>query len=394
MRLFENYNKDIEKIIEGYYDDCIGLNDFMAKNPELSGVEYNASKKMVELLRREGIETEYPFSGLDTAFRASINKNKNTGSKIAILVEYDALPDIGHGCGHSASGTISILSALVLNQFKDEFDARIDVIGTPDEEVMGGKISMAQKGVFVGYDYAIMMHMNNDSSVYSKFLSLDGIKVEFHGKTSHASASPWEGINALNAVQLFFHSLDMMRQHVKPDVRIHGIIKEGGSAPNVVPDYSLAEIYTRSMDREYLNDVSEWVRDCAKAAAMATRASVNIEALCPSLKGLFRNNAAERILQDCYEYYGLKVNDNIDELGSSDIGELNEHCPIFHTLICLKKDIELHTKEVANEMLTDVGHKTILTGAKVICSFVLETLLNKDLLSEIKKEYKEYKSKN
>jgi amidohydrolase len=391
MKKSDKYKKEIEKLMEEFYGDCIELNDFMAKNPELSGVEYNASKQMVELLRKEGIETEYPFSGLETAFKASINEHKKNGPRVAILVEYDALPDIGHGCGHSASGTISILSALLLNRFRNEFDGRIDIIGTPDEEVMGGKITMAKNGVFDDYDYAIMMHIFNDNSTYSKFLSLDGIKVEFHGKTSHASASPWEGINALNAVQLFFHSIDMMRQHVKTDVRIHGIIKEGGKAPNIVPDYSLAEVYTRGLDRAYLDDISEWVRDCARAAALATKTTVNIEALCPSLKGLYRNRAAESILEDCYESCNLKVNEKIDALGSSDIGELNDYCPTFHTLICLKEDIELHTKEVAEEMVTDIGHNAIMNGARIISSFVLETLLDEKLLDKIKIEYQENK---
>jgi len=364
----------------------------MAKNPEISGQEYNSSKKIVELLRKSRLEVEYPYCGLDTAFKSSINGKTKDGPTIGILVEYDALPKIGHGCGHCASGTISIFAGLIINSLKEKFNGQVDIIGTPDEEVMGGKIVMAKRGLFKRYDYVIMIHMNNANAVYSELLALDGIKVEFKGLASHASSSPWEGRNALNAVQLFFHSLDMMRQHVKSDIRIHGIIKEGGKAPNIIPDFTSAEIYTRGKDRNYLNDISDWVRDCAKAAAIATRTETKISALCPSLKDLAPNYYAEKELKELYEYYNLEINDNVESLGSSDIGEIDYICPAFHPLICVKKGIALHTKEFADEMLTENGHNAIINGAKILSSFIIMTLTDDELLKSIKDEYKKYRS--
>ena len=312
-------------------------------------------------------------------------------AKIAILVEYDALPEIGHGCGHCASGSISLLSALVLNELKEQFDGQIDIIGTPDEEVMGGKISMAKKGVFEGYDYAIMIHMNNkENAVYSKFLALDGIKIDFFGKTSHASSAPWEGLNAMNAIQLFFHGIDMMRQHIKSDVRIHGIIKEGGKAPNIVPDYSCAEVYTRSIDRKYLNEVSDWVKKCAEGAALATKTKVEISDLCPSLKNLTRNEIAETLLKNIYEDEELEVSESVS-LGSSDIGELDDFCPAFHPLISIGKEMELHTIEFANKMTEECTHNAILKGGIIMTKFILITLNNEDCLKNIKNNYIENK---
>lgn len=392
MSKIESIEREVNIHLEKYLNDVIELNDYMARNPEVSSQEYNSSKKIVELLRKNGLEVEYPYCGLDTAFKSTIYGKTKNGPRIGILVEYDALPEIGHGCGHCASGSISILAGLIINSLKDKFDAQVDIIGTPDEEIMGGKIVMAKKGVFEKYDYAIMIHMNNSNATYSELLALDGIKVEFVGLASHAAAAPWEGKNALNSVQLFFHSLDMMRQHVKSDIKIHGIIKEGGNAANIVPDFASAEVYTRGKDRNYLDEVSEWVKDCARAAAMATRTEVKISALCPSLKDLTPNYYAEKALKEIFEYYGLKIHDNVESLGSSDIGEVDYICPTFHPFVCVKEGITLHTKEFANEMTTENGHNAITNGAKILSSFIIMTLMDDELLKNIKEEYRKYRN--
>lgn len=388
-------NKDIQDKINSdkYLDEVLKLNDFMAKNPELSGKEYEASKIMVNLLRSKGINVQYPYSNLDTAFKATIHGVNSNGPKICIMAEYDALPDIGHGCGHSASGSITILAGLIINDLKEYFNGQVDILGTPDEEVMGGKITMANKGVFNDYDYAIMMHMNSYSSPNSKFLVLEGLNIEFIGETSHASASPWNGRNALNAMQLFFHSIDMLRQHVKPDVRIHGIIKEGGKAPNVVPDYTLSELYIRGNDLSYVEDIKDWVNDCAKAAAMATRTTEKVSRLCPTLKDLAPNKYAEDVLVEKFSLYNIDTIPVNEPMGSSDIGEVDYICPAFHPLICVKEGLSLHTREFAEQMLTENGHNAIKNGGKIIASFVMETLLDNEFLNNIKAEYTKNKNK-
>lgn len=376
-----------------YLDEVLELNDYMAENPELSGAEYEASKKIVELLKEKGIPVEYPYANLDTAFKGTIYGANKNGPKICIMAEYDALPGIGHGCGHSASGSITVLAALLLNDLKEYFDGQIDILGTPDEEVMGGKITMANAGVFNDYDYAIMMHMSDYSAPNSKFLALEGLTIEFFGKTSHASASPWEGRNALNAMQLFFHSLDMMRQHVKPDVRIHGVIKEGGRAPNVVPDYSMCELYVRGLELSYIEEISAWVNDCAKGAAMATKTSEKVGRLCPTLKDIAPNKYAEDVLTEKFKLYNVEVLPVGEPMGSSDIGEVDYICPAFHPLMGVKENMSLHTKEFADQMTTENGHNAIKNGGRIIASFVLETLLDEELLKNIKDEYRTIRKK-
>jgi len=388
-------NNAMQSVIDSdkYLAEALELNDFMARNPELSGKEYESSKKIVNLLESKGIPVEYPYANLDTAFKGTIYGADKNGPKICIMAEYDALPRVGHGCGHSASGSITVLAALILNDLREYFNGQIDILGTPDEEVMGGKITMANEGIFNDYDYAIMMHMNSYSSPNSKFLAMEGLTIEFFGKAAHAAAAPWEGRNALNAMQLFFHSLDMMRQHVKPDVRIHGIIKEGGTAPNVVPDYSLCELYIRGLELSYVEEIKAWVNDCAKAAAMATRTQEKVGVLCPTLKDIAPNRYAEEALTEKFEQYNIKVVPVDEPMGSSDIGEVDYICPAFHPLMCVKENLSLHTKEFADEMLTENGHNAIKNGGKIIASFVLETLLDNELLKNIKDEYRKIRNK-
>lgn len=380
-----NSNKNLSEVLE--------LNDYLARNPELGSKEYNSSRKIVEILSKHGFEVEYPYGGLETSFKASIKGKTSDGPKICILAEYDALPDIGHGCGHCASGSISVLAGLILKDLKEEFNGQIHIIGTPDEEGTGGKILLANVGVFKDYDYAIMIHMSNENMVNSKFLALNPIKVEFFGKTSHASASPWDGRNALNAIQLFFHATDMMRQHIKPDVRLHGIIKEGGNAANVVPDYAISEFLIRGNELKYVDEITDWVKDCAKAAALATKTEVKISELGPPFKDLAPNKYAEDVLEEIYESFGLKTSEIGEATGSSDIGEIDYICPAIHPMILVKEDIPLHTREFADEMLKETGHTAIEKGGKILATFIMKTFLDKNLLENIKEEHRKYRNK-
>lgn len=386
-------DREIGEIIDSniYLEGILKLNDFLANNPELSGSEYNSSKKMVEFLENQSLDVEYPFAGIDTAFRAIVKGKDNKGPKIAILAEYDALPEIGHACGHCASGSISLLTGLILKDLKPYFKGEIHIIGTPDEEVYGSKITMVEKGVFDDFDYAIMMHMSNRNDASSKFVALNPLVIEFFGKTSHAASAPWEGRNAFNAMQLFFHATDMMRQHIKPDARLHGIVKDGGKAPNVVPDYAMAEFLVRANEMKYVEELTEWVIDCAKAAALATKTEAKISPLGPPYKDLAPNAVADKKLRDIFSSYGLEIIGEKEGVGSSDIGEISYVCPAFHPTIKVKEGIALHTKEFADEMIKDTAHKAIESGAKILSTFIMDTLLDDNLLEKIKEEHKKYR---
>lgn len=386
--MVENVDRLLKEPLARHLPGVLKLNDDLAANPEISTQEFRTSQKIVDLLRSQGLEVEYPYAGEPTGFKAVIQGKAGPGPKIAILTEYDALPGVGHGCGHCASGSISVLSGLAVHELASQFGGQVDLIGTPDEEATGGKVRMAQQGAFVGYDLAVMMHMASVNAPAIPFLALDSLRFEFRGKPAHAAAMPWEGRNALNALQLLFHASDMMRQHVKPDVRIHGMITKGGDAPNIVPEFASADFYTRSSRRSELDDVSEWLRECARAAAMATRTEVQISNYAPSMKDLPRNRAGEAALVSLYKYYGHELADESTlPQGSSDIGEVGGYCATFHPIIKVKENIALHTSEFAAEMVTECGHNAILNGARIIAGFVWMCLANPELLQAIKQEH-------
>ena len=382
--------------LEPFGPVVLALNDHLAQNPEISNEEYRSSAVIVETLRRAGLEVEYPFGGEPTGFRAIIRGGLEAPQeaplearpKIALLAEYDALPGVGHGCGHCASGSISVWSALALHSLRGQFAGEVHLIGTPDEEALGGKIRMAQRGVFQGYALAIMLHMFNRNAVFTPFLALDSIRFEFTGQAAHAAASPWEGRNALNAVQLLFHASDMLRQHVKSDIRVQGIITKGGEAPNIVPDFTSADFYTRGKLRTDLDDVSEWLRDCGRAAALATRTQLKVYDFAPPLKNLTGNTPGEDLLRQLYTYHQLELADEAAiQLGSSDIGELDDYCPTFHPLLNVRRDLVLHTRGFAEQMTAPAGHQAVVNGARIIASFIWAVLQDDALLAAIQTDY-------
>lgn len=380
-------NTLIDHFANEYKDDVINLNYFLANNPEISGEEFISSHKIVELIKKNNIEVEANYADHETSFKATINQGKK--NKAAILVEYDALRGIGHGCGHCASGSMSILAGLILNELKDNIDAQVDIIGTPDEELRGHKAYMAQKGLFDDYDFVIMIHLNSENGIKLKLIALDGLKIEFFGKSSHAAQKPWEGKNALNAVRLLFDSVDMMRQHVKDDVRIHGFIENGGVASNIVPDYTSTEFCIRANKRSELNDITEWVKDCARAAALATRTEVKICQLGMPFDELLPNEAGENLLHQIYNDLNIELIENkIIEVGSSDIGNVSFRCPAFHPLLGIGKQYNLHSKEFADAMKSDEIESIITDGARIISRFVVNVYENDELLNRIKESYR------
>lgn len=374
--------KEIEKLAPEVYE----LSDYLADHPELGGEEYNSSNKIAEVLTRHGLQVEMPFAGLPTAFKAGIEGSGD--KKIALLVEYDALPGLGHACGHNASGSISVLAGLAFSKVLDAVGGRIDIIGTPDEEINGGKIAMAEQGIFDQYNLALMIHLDNKNRINAKLLALDGLEFVFKGKASHAAAAPWEGRNALNGVQLMFHGLDMLRQHVKPDVRIHGIIADGGEACNIVPEKAVGHLYVRSNEKDYLDIVKDMVVDCAKGAALATQTEVTINKLCPSFSDLKRNRAGEALVARCFKQ--LDIADESDEgsFGSSDIGNMSYHCPTLQpTLAVTHENINLHTREFAALIKGDPAHKIILIGAKLISLACLEVFHIDQVAAKIHQDF-------
>lgn len=376
--------------VSDFEEEVNALNDYMAENPETGSEEYESSRKIVELLRKYGIDVEYPFAGFDTAFKGVINPEKK--NRMALLAEYDALRGLGHACGHCASGASSVLAALALNQVKDQLDFGIDIIGTPDEEVNGDKCYMADDGIFDGYDFAAMVHMGAINTAEVKFIALDGLGFKWHGVPAHAAAAPEKGRNALNAARLFLDAVDMMRQHIIEEARIHGFIKQGGVASNIVPDEVEIEFITRAPKREALNDITAWVKDCAKAAAMATRTELEMFLVGAPFHELHISEIGKRIMEECFEDLGIDfIKGKSAMTGSSDIGNVDYRCPAFHPVMGIGKNYDSHTKEFADEMTCPGTHQAIKNSANYLLTLAAKLYTDQELLARLKADHKAYR---
>ena len=386
-------NEILEKVIPSLEKEVFALNDYMAEHPELGSEEFESSRRIVELLRSHGLEVEYPFCGMATAFKASINPGQ--ARKAVFLAEYDALPDIGHACGHCASGMASVMAALAFHAVKDQIDdVQIDIIGTPDEEVEGSKATMALKHVFDDYDFAAMVHMNGHSTLDSRFIALDGMIFEFRGQSAHAAAAPEKGRNALNAVRLLFDAVDMMRQHVIEEARIHGYIADGGVAANIVPDYACAKFLTRAPHRAELDDITAWVKDCAKAAALATRTELTILPYGESFHDLYVGGEKYVLLADCFRELDIPlIKEENASGGSSDIGNVDYVCPAFHPMMGIGQELNVHTPEFGKAMTDSRTHQAIVNAAKVLLEICFDIYQEPERLKKIQREFAAYRGR-
>ncbi|HCU08252.1 MAG TPA: amidohydrolase [Clostridiales bacterium] len=378
----------LQKEILRYTPLAEELSDWLFRHPETSGREAASSKRIAELLEAEGYQVTYPVGGLDTAFKAVFGNNTHR-RKIGIMTEYDALPEIGHACGHNVSAAISVLAGLALRPLQDALDLDVHVIGTPAEERGGGKATLIENGVIAGYDMAMMVHLFDSNLLSPLCLALRGNTYKFKGKSAHGAAAPWEGKNALNGVQLMFHGIDMLRQHVKPDVRIHGIIREGGQIPNTVPEEASCEFYVRAEDKDYADEVQRLVDDCANGAAIATQTRCEKTSSFPSYSNLKKNGPGLDVLARVYEELGLDLNGDPGKIfASTDAGNVSYVCPTFHPCLQIAPTgTALHTLDFAEYAGGEAGRKALAVGARIIGLQSLKIFSDARLLADVARDF-------
>ena len=373
--------------------DAFAVNYTLAKNPEISSQEFESVKTIGAVLEKYGMDVTYEFCNLPTAFKASVVKVDNPQGRLAILCEYDALPEVGHACGHSASGSMSVLAALTLHKMQEEgvaFNMDIDIIGTPDEEAMGCKVDMCNAGIFKEYDFAIMVHLDGEETrPNSQFLALDCFRAKYHGKPAHAAGEPWNGINAVNGVQLAIHAMDMMRQQVRPETRIGTWIIAGGTASNVIPAFGELEVTVRHMEREYLNGLSEQIKKIFEGAALCTGTTVDVEFYGNPYDDMNQNNRGTALIEEVMADMGLDFEPGPAAFGgSSDIGNVSYQCAAFHPKLRLAGEPKVcHSKEFAAAMLEPTIEQTITDGANIIGGTVLRLVEHPEILEEIVAEF-------
>lgn len=371
------------------WQETAELSEYIAANPEVSGTEYKSSERIVSLLKSHGFEVEQPFAGYETAFKGVFGKNDHK-YKVAVLTEYDALPGIGHACGHNLSGAISVLSALACKDFQDELDCDIHVIGTPGEELLGSKCGMCDQGVFKEYDMAIMLHLYDQTLTYCKLNGLASYRYEFHGKASHAGAAPWDGQNALNAAQLMLHGLDCMRGCLLPDTRINSVISFGGEAAGSIPDEAKVETWIRSPDYEYLLKTIQRTDNCAAGAALMAECTWDKYTTAPLYKNMRRNHTGEDAVREVFDELEIPVNGDHSRLfGSSDIGNVSFECPAFQpTLQLSPKGIGIHTNEFLEYVTGPKARESLKKGAEVVALTIAKIFTDENRIKAIKSDFK------
>lgn len=378
----------IIKQVESLKEQLCEMSDYICNNPELGNCEYKSSKKLIDFLEANGFSIETNLLNIPTAFRAVYDSGK-PGPSVAYLCEYDALPEIGHGCGHNMIGTMSAGAAAALSKFTGEAGGRIVVLGTPAEETDGAKVAMAEQGVFEGIDAAMMLHPAESSYESGHSLAMDALQFEFKGKACHAASEPEEGINALDAAILTFNGINALRQHVTSDVRIHGIIAEGGTAPNVVPDRAVAQFYVRAGKKKYLREVTEKVKNIARGAALMTGASVEISNYQLSYDDMNTNQALSGAFTKNLLLSGEpEVFPHLSSAGSIDMGNVSNVVPAIHPYICISGHKVIgHTREFRDATLGEKAHKALVIGASALALTGYDILTDKELLLQIKQEF-------
>ncbi|RLG97348.1 hypothetical protein DRO27_00200, partial [Candidatus Bathyarchaeota archaeon] len=277
-QFIQTKKKAVRKVIDQLRPQLVDLAAKIHEHPETKFEEIKASHWLSEAAKEAGFKVEKPVGELDTAFRATYIGNMGESSPtVAFLAEYDALPKIGHACGHNLIGTASLGAALGLAREMGDLPGCIQLIGTPGEEGGGGKVILTEAGIFDGIDAAMMFHPSGKTVLWKHALARHKLSIEFFGKSSHAASYPEKGINALDATIQTFNSINALREHIADDARIHGIITDGGESPNIVPDHSEALFYVRALDDVYCDELLEKVKDCARGAVTATGARVNLE---------------------------------------------------------------------------------------------------------------------
>lgn len=357
------------------------MSDFIYENPELGNEEYKAVEVLTSFLEEHNFKVEREFLDIKTAFRATFESSK-PGLTVGYLCEYDALPEIGHGCAHNMIGTMSAGAGVVLSKVIEEIGGKIIVYGTPAEETNGAKVFFAEAGVFDELDAAMILHPDAETSRSGTSVALYPLQFTYKGKTAHAASCPHEGINALNSVIQLFNGIDALRQHVTPDVRMHGIITKGGVAANIVPDEAVAQFYFRAAKKETVDELLVKVKKIAEGAALMTGAELTMERYELPYDDLVTNeNLSEAF---CENLRALGITDIKDGIcfGSSDIGNVSHITPTIHPMIGITSCfVRAHSKELADATVSDFGHDRLVIGTLALAYTGYDVLMNKVDLS-------------
>lgn len=397
----QDLKKLLGEVIEMHRAELCKMADLIYDFAEKSAEEYKSMELLTDYLQNEGFTVERGIA-LDTAFRATWDncraavddEEKNTAPVLGILVEYDALEDIGHACGHHMQGPAGIGAAIAIKDVMKDYPFKLVIYGTPAEETLGGKIVMLDAGYMKELDLALMSHGSPNTSVDEKCMALENFVVTFHGVKSHAAISPDEGRSALDAALLSFHAIEMLREHVKDDTRMHYTIRNAGGPTNVVPDLTVAEYTLRSYSTSYLNTVVERFYNILKGAALMTDTTYDIQRDLPFKSKIVCHSVNDLLMKNAAYEKAPSIAAPRKKTGSTDFGNVLYEIPGSCIRIAFTKpDAQPHSQEYLEAGKTDKAHDAICYAAKIMADTFCDVITTPGLLTQIKEEFYAAKQK-
>lgn len=407
-KIKEEFKRNEESLSLEIEDVC----DFIFRNPELSEEEYVCSAFLIDFMENHGFTVEQNYCDYETAFRAEYVLGSGNGPSIAFLAEYDALPVVfsgnkrlgkvdkkvikpGHTCGHNWIAAATAGVSVILSKLEG-FNGKVVLLGTPAEETVGSKVDMVKAGAFDNIDIAIQPHLESFTDISCTALALDALEFRFHGKATHAASYPDKGINALDAVQLMFSGVNAMRQQLRDDAKICGIIVSGGEASNIIPDYASCRYSVRAKDRSYLNEVTQRIINCARGAELMTGALLEYDFFENQTDDILNVDMLQEIIKRHMLDEGLEnINDSIvNPTGSSDIGNVSQICPTMYFEMDIEADQEFYTHDTMalDYVNSEYAYKKLHQAINIMGSMSMELLLDKARVESIKRRHMELRS--
>ncbi len=351
------------------------------ETPELCFEEHAAHDLLCTVLEEEGLEVERSAYNLDTAFVARAGRD---GPHIAVICEYDALPEIGHACGHNVIAAAGLGAGLAAAAMADKLGGRVSIVGTPAEEGGGGKCYLLERGAFDGISAAMMVHPANHELSRMSAIAVEQLEVAYTGQSAHAAASPHKGRNALDGAVLGYMNVAALRQHIRPDERIHGIFTRAGDKPNIVPHEAAAEWYVRSPKLESLAELRARVVACLEAGAAAAGVEMECQRKAPVYADMIDNQVMLGLYTQNAAATGRVVGEPLSTdsvVGSTDMGNVSYAVPSIHPIIKAAPDnVPIHTPQFAHYAKSQSGDQAVLDGAKIMAMTVADLWMNPDAL--------------
>lgn len=386
----ETHKAQLMPAAQALLPELIALSDALYERPELGYEEFFACEQHTALLERHGFAVERNCCDLPTAYSAVFDSGK-PGLTVAFLAEYDALPGIGHGCGHNLLGAASLGAGILLAQMLEQTGGKVIVFGTPAEETSGAKVRFARAGKFDSVDLAMLSHPTSSAWRRSgSSLALQPLQFEFFGKTAHAASHPWDGINALDAALVAMTAINALREHIRPDSRVHGIIVEGGQAANIVPEYCKVQYYIRSTTKSYNTILTKRIQKCAEAGALATGCRVEFSEFEAPYDNLITNQALMDVFDEAlYALRGIHLAPADQNMGSTDMGQVSQACPAIHPYFDIANGTPAngHSRELAACTRTPYAYESMRDAACAMVLTALRVLQDPELYARIRAEF-------